>query len=349
MGRNSIVTKQDTIYEVAQGPEEFSDYRRWYLNGTEKALSITNDFKIARIGIDGSVEDISPALSVDNTSDMTLCVNRNEDKAYILYFNTISNKRWMKILTISDMSLSSNITSNEATIPLRAIISRNEKIVWLGDDGNLYKMDLNGENLEAVSVSTDVKTFILSADNYAYTMRKAGTGATADTLLARVKISDMTIEVFSNSVNDRIVAKDGFCFNGHIYFLAEYEAYITANAYPVLVKIPENEWNVQTSWQVIDLETAYGILKNTVAQFCASGADNYATFSEDNGTDRQRLWQCNLTDLSCRPARVVAGDKNQFTFDGATDIKRIEIDITKANNGDQHGLFTSAKGPTGGV
>jgi len=342
MGRNSVVTKTGSTYKITQGTAEFSDYRRWYLNTSGKALAIADSLQIARVGADGIVEDTSPALDTDNTSYVTMAINRDETKAYIIMRSGISVLIFFRILTISDMTLTSAVYSSPAIygIPLRAIISSDEKIVWLGDNNTLYKMDLDGGNLIQSSDPTleAAKTFFLSPSGLIYRQSTNAIYEYDNNLNLTVYPISLFTDNRYNAIDGFVIGDEVFVLTGRIPELGLFTPFIYV--FSTVTK---------TIVRSVDLAT-YGLVSDTLAQFNASGADNYATFS-CTIEGRQTVMQCNLDTLECLPARRVdyAEREIEYSNDAGKPIEKLGIDITKANNCDWKGLLTSSKGATGSI
>jgi len=354
MGRNSVITKTGSTYKVTQGTAEFSDYRRWYLNSSGEALAFTNAREVARVGADGLIRDTSPIITPRlTTSSLTMAVNRAEDKAYILMRESASFIFELVVLTISDMSLSPliDISVSSSITPLRAIISADEKIVWLGDNEKIYIMDLDGGNLDDNTYAWYGgydPTMTMNKDGYIYVV---GNNNSYYSTLYRYTINGGSLEkeVYSlsgDALFTRVKYSDGFVLGDYIYFLGNGQGGTHPNQ---ILKIPTATWNDKTTWNIKNLETDYGITEY-IAQFNASGADNYATFSCTIG-GRQTVMQCNLDTLECLPARRVnyAEREIEYSNDAGKPIEKLGIDTAKANNCDWKGLLTSSKGATGSI
>jgi len=321
MGRNSVVTKTGSTYKITQGTAEFSDYRRWYLNTSGKALAITDDFKIARVGADGIVEDTSDALITNDTAHITLCLNRDESIVYSItrWVGFSVTLRWFRVSDMVDIG--SQSLSVPDIDPLRAIISADERIVWLGDNKTLYRMDLDGGNLESQVIPfTNVDSFSLTTNG-----EVAVFGYNSSSGWSRVRvitISDMTYEEYNiqgHTSSYRTV--DMFYLDGATYMMLHY--YLATVSRIEIMKIIHSELVDGYDPLLINLYDSYGIENRTTAQFNASGADNYATFSCTIGT-RQAVMQCNLDTLECMPARRVNYAEREIEYstgNGSEEVK----------------------------
>jgi len=348
MGRNSVVTQPGSTYKITQGTAEFSDYRRWYLNSSGKALAIADSLQIARVGADGIVEDTSPPLSTNDTIKITMAINRNETEAKVIYRKTTESDVKLTTLNISTMQFTGEVSLGNTT-PLRAIISADEKIVWLGDNKTLYVMNLDGSNLESITPNAQNSSFALSdtgnifISGFNYNMYKF-TYNTIDNTLSQEQKYDVLpdVDIFSEGL-------DGFILNNYWYVLQS-TRYTQAASNVSIIKIPLATWNDKSTYLIKDVTADYSVIQSTAGQFNASGADNFATFSCTIGI-RQTVMQCNLDTLECMPARRVnyAEREIEYSNDAGKEIEKLGIDITKANNCDWKGLLTSSKGATGSI
>jgi hypothetical protein len=102
---------------------------------------------------------------------------------------------------------------------------------------------------------------------------------------------------------------NSFVYGAYVYFYG-YKRLLGEGAYDnhvALYKIPTATWNDVTTWTIIDLTTGYDIALDAVTKFYL-GYDStdqkyYGYLAEDNGTDRQRLYQVDLDTLALLPFR----------------------------------------------
>jgi len=352
-GISSVVTKTGNTHKIAQ-PEPlitYADRRSWQLHDGKGSLGFTDLNEVVKTGDDGKVAGTSPAIA--SSANFTMCIDRSETYAYIMctYF---SNQVTLAKLNISTMlfDFKDQEIVTPGIAPLRAIISADEKIWWLGDNSTLYKMDLDGGNLENISLGTTQTaemshTFCMDS-NYAYAVTQRTSGLLRT---HRIKLSDMSLETYSTYDYAQRKAVDSFVLNGSIYLLTQRYVSAPSITYPdIIFKIPVATWDDKLTYVINDIVTAYGVELLSTAQFNASGADNYATFSCTIGT-RQTVMQCNLDTLDCLPARRVnyAEREIEYSNDAGKEIEKLGIDITKANNCDWKGLLTSSAGATGSI
>ena len=347
MSYTTIIKQDGTVTQDTT--TSFTDGRIWKL-ATGESLRISDGRKIFKMGVDGAKLAESIATS-NNTTSITIAINRNETKVYImsywLNFNTASVKR-LDIATMTYETDDVNLGVN--TSALRAMIDpTGEKIIWLGDDGKLYKMDLDGWNLESVYLESSQEalkphTFCMDA-NYAYLMYQNTSGSF---YLGRIDITTMTLEKKSIGSNTQRNTYDSFVLDGNIYMLTQRHLSSPAPTYPdKIYKIPAETWDTTASYTIKDLYTDYGIGLSTTCQFNASGFDNFGTFfgEKDGGT---RRWQVNLDTLDCTPARWETYPTKQV-FSNDTNLSLVDYSGVNGNNCDTTGLITSLKGCTGSI
>jgi len=360
MGVNTIVSENNNIYTLSQDATDYADDRRWRLSDGSvlwmEQIDLTDNNSSLQVFVrsaTGAVFSGETETLIHKLSRATMCINKEETKAYLIYTkidtSTGLNGR-IKIKEI-DTSDASTITSHDNVIivgvneftPLRAIISRDEKIWMLqsGFDANLYKMDLDGSNISSVLVG-ECRSFALSVNNEAFVFGRFSSSYR----LKRVTVNGGgSLTLSDSSFNALGYNIDGFIIEDYIYFL------FNGNK---IYKIPISTWSNEGTWIEKDLTTNYSIVANTTTQFNTDGYDDagevYGTFFENNGTDRQRWWRVKLSDLTCQPLRVVNFSNKEFEFsdDAGKDIQRIECALG-SDNCDNTALLTSIKGPTGGV
>jgi len=324
----NFLTDDKGDMHMIQGLDFSADDRRWrFADG--HSLKFTDLKEVVKVDSSGAVVGTSPVISADSVPDMTICINRDESEAYIIYLDGVNTK--MRVLTIATMTISSEIVLALTVSPLRAIISADEKIIWLGDDSKLHKMDLDGDNLDVSGVLIAANTFSLAADGYAYS---AGQGN-----IFRINTADMSHTTIPLGINQTI--KDSFILDGFFYIIGR----VSGVGYETIGK-----YNTDTeAYTAVDLTALYGVATNSAAQFFTSGADNFGIFSCLIGAFPS-LMQCNLTDLTCKPLRWADETRTKQIYSDNTglDLVRCIIDIN-TNNADPPGFLTSINGPTGSV
>jgi len=344
MGRNSVVTKTGSTYKITQGTAEFSDYRRWYLNSSGKALAITDDYKIARVGADGIVEDTSDALITNDTAHITLCLNRDESIVYSItrWVGFSVTLRWFRVSDMADIG--SQSLSVPDIDPLRAIISADEKIVWLGDNNTLYTMTIGGTIIDTIEMGLAVHSFCLGSNNMGFVDRLSTEKLWAFFIDGNGDITYEAINITSIIPTTATPMVDSFILDEYAYCLFNY----IPTGLAKIIKIPLATYDNIGTYSTVDIASLYGVA--SCAQFNASGADNYATFSCTKD-GRETVMQYNLTTGECLPARRVnyAEREIEYSNDAGKEIEKLGIDTAKANNCDWKGLLTSSKGATGSI
>lgn len=359
MGRATFVTENNDIYTIIQ-PSDFSfdDDRAWRLsNGNilhfeeRDPVNVVSNLWVMMSTPGGTRYGklVNIWVSDSQNANWTMCIDREEERAYIIYdevsSSTGSGGR-IKITVLSTIDLSvvaeyDNIIAvgfNHFRI-LRAIISRTGEIWLLGGETNsqrIYKMNTDGTNVQSVVISpvgtASYNSFALSVDNQAFIFT-GGKVLVYDNDLT--KIAEVVIEA-----NTAYYALDSFAFNGNVYALHRLDS--------GTLKLVKYNIDQKTSSSV-DLTAIYGITNgvqiNTDGYIDDLG-ESYGTFFQNIG----RWWQFKLSDLTCKPLRIENLANKQFVFSDDTekDIQYMFCDLG-FNNCDNAAFLTSATGATGGV
>ena len=333
MAYTAIIKQDGTITQDAT--TNFTDGRIWKL-ATGESLRILEN-RVLKMGSNGAKLFESEDLLTDK---FTLAVNREEDKVSVI-------RKGLEPIIFKTSTLSTNsigVVAMPDITPLRAIIDKSgEKIIWLGNDNKLYKMDLDGGNLESVSVGDNVSTFCMDSTNIVYLIQN---DVSSNSVIYSKKVNpDFSIETLPGMyLTHRMQCLDGFILDNTVYFLGTDLAGFNK---ALLLKFAKEDWNNTENWVFKDLTTDYEIVYNSVCQFNASGFDNNGTFfGEKDGV--MRRWQVDLDNLECTPARWETYPTKQV-FSNDTNLSLVDYSGVNGNNCDNCGRITSKYGVTGSI
>jgi len=235
-------------------------------------------------------------LDFNDTNNATVCIDRDVEYAYILYQRSFFNEIYVQTITINGMSVNTpvEITRLTGAIPLQAFVTnQGDKIVWLGDNKTLYKMDLDGTNIENITFTfynTTPLALGFSSSNYAYVV--------GDSVIVKVNTTTMDIATSSGIPSlfvSGIDVSNIFCYNGYVYLVAA----VSGNPNGRLLKIAESDLSDQTD---VDIRTIYDIEYDTVKGFFpyTENCTKKALLVENNGEDRLQVWEVDLDILSMK-------------------------------------------------
>ena len=276
-----------------------ADGRLWKTtkNSVEYLFKITDDYRIAK-SIDGINWTETSVLDFNNTNNATVCIDRDVEYAYILYQRASFNEIYVQTITINDMSVGTpvKITQLTGAIPLQSFVNnQDDKIVWLGSNGVLYKMDLDGTDIENITFASN--SFILSKNNIAYGIE---TG-TNNIIIANT--STMATATTTSILESTGQVTDCFISDGYVYFSIE----MTGNS-----KNYTYRYNIETEAVTsVDITTDYLVDYQSVKGFFpyTENGIKKGLLVEDNEAGKQQVWEVNLTDLSMKVLYQISIEK----------------------------------------
>jgi len=321
MAYNTFLTQSGTSITLTQSLSDTgADGRSWrILSGSDTYdFYITDDYKIAKVTNAGT-PTLSSALSVSATSNITLCIDRNKTFVYIVYYD--GSDTYLEIMTISTMAFSGATDTTAGVQPLKALINpAGTKIIWIGSNNTLYRMDFDGSNLESYYDISYVKnTFTITQDGEVYI------GCQQQFRKINETWDGVTYYSYGFDTNRNTAS---FCTDTHVYFLN----YRTANGATYIIKMALSD----NSFTNVNINSTYSITSTDIKKFYL--VNNNGTYEgrllENNGSDRKILYKVNLTDLTLTSLKVLDLGAGSYDF---ADTGTVATIGGSGSNGDEGG------------
>lgn len=274
----------------------------------------------------------------------SIAVERTDSVIYVYYSTSVANVySLLKIDLVTGVVLDITSTISETSYSYRIIVGELGRWLYSMNAGSVSAICFDGGEVRSWA-SSSITSFTI--DQTGMVFMSSG-GYIGWTNKEQMLISTALLGSVSISENPRSSSKvyDMFALDGFVYAIVG--AYGN-DAFLIKFNITEE------TYEAINLTTLYDI-PSLVTQFNTDGVlysdgNYYATFFEYGA--RTRLWQVNLTDKICKPARWTTYKVN-YTFSDDTNLMICDFDIGSnitnyaSNNCDNSGFLTSRMGVTG--
>jgi hypothetical protein len=283
----------------------------------------------SEIGVIKNNQVQTPSSAITNFE--TLCIDKEVNYVYVL--TSDSN---LYVYTIATNTLSSSTSLGVTVTPSKALINYNgDKIIWLGDNNTLYKMDLDGSNIESTALSgsnSNAKSFCLTSSGIAYSIRNI--------YLYKIPIDTMILEriyilEFATTFFSSAECRNMFIYNDKIYACAFRSSATTTGR---LFEFEQTDPN--TNKTNVDLNSLYSIDYGDIEKFYPINSNGTieGRLLENNGTDRKILYKVDLSTLALTPLRYITSPSGspitasiEFSNDTGYDV----VIVDGSGNNDQ--------------
>jgi len=335
---NTRVTTSGSNYSFTQGSVEYgTDGRTWsYNSDSTNYLFFVYIVDGGNIQVGKSVDGGTPSFTANISSSSgsaggrTMCIDRGGE--YLYLFANLTSMTYLYKITIATMAVSTigDITSRNQYATRTMINSQGDKLIWTTNDARIYRSDLDGSNLEAISIVDANPSFSMTTNDQ-IVLRNGSSISIIDSNFSKTDYLQSSPYSFTS-----FYSQDSFIIGDYYYDLAVKSG---------VCRLSKWQISTQTFIDDLDLLTEFSISVGDVFNLHTDGTYGYF-FVNDAGSNKF-LVQFNLSTLAYVKATWVNDSvRDSYKFDGSGTVADLTCN-QGTNNCDPAGVITSSLGVTG--